>query len=611
MKCKRSRPQETPRRGGGPGRGGQEPSRSSSSSSRSSSSGRLASSRRSYSSSSRSSSSRGAEGRKHYPVFTAEYARRYGGGNFPFLCLDPGGQSTQVHSPLLRLKQLPPTPWVRDRPRWILYNEYVFLRELGKGTYAKVVLCRSLRTGDFCALKIFRNESSYKKAYWDEVGALQALCRPHPEDAQQQQYEVGLCEASQTSGGGGGVVVSAATARCDAFDAAAVCQGRAGRFIVPIAHLPHPVHHAIVLPPLGPSLLDLLRCIREVSLRTEDEAAPAARQRSRAMNGAETAGDALPQRGAIEVHYRGLPLPLLRTVLYQILLFLRHAHRRGIVHTDLKPENVLFESNDTLMTRVCIRRHCYNNTAATSPAFLDPAQRGGVGGGAAASASPAFNAAARAASVSEAVVNVQLPVMNAVRVIDVGAAEFLSNCRQVSALDGVTPVFYHRIHTTHYRSVEVLLGLGWTSSADLWSLGCMIPELLTGDCVFMPRDDLEHLALMQHIVGPFDAAEGGAQAAAAVVGRVFAKGRRFGDYFDTRTMQLAWPQPSTAAASHRRRRSASLEDLRYVASRPTLEEVLGPIPLLHDLCRRMLDYDPLRRITAAEALHHPFFTAPA
>jgi hypothetical protein len=47
--------------------------------------------------------------------------------------------------------------------------------------------------------------------------------------------------------------------------------------------------------------------------------------------------------------------------------------------------------------------------------------------------------------------------------------------------------FSTKIQTRQYRSPEVLLGVNYDTSADLWSFACMIFELITGDFLFEPR----------------------------------------------------------------------------------------------------------------------------
>jgi serine/threonine protein kinase len=47
--------------------------------------------------------------------------------------------------------------------------------------------------------------------------------------------------------------------------------------------------------------------------------------------------------------------------------------------------------------------------------------------------------------------------------------------------------FTSDIQTRQYRSPEVILGAKYNSSADIWSLGCMTFELLTGDYLFEPK----------------------------------------------------------------------------------------------------------------------------
>ncbi|ORZ13076.1 kinase-like domain-containing protein [Absidia repens] len=67
-----------------------------------------------------------------------------------------------------------------------------------------------------------------------------------------------------------------------------------------------------------------------------------------------------------------------------------------------------------------------------------------------------------------------------VKIVDLGNA-----CR----VDGK---FKHVIQTRQYRSPEVIVGMVWNDRADIWSLGCLVYELLTGDYLFDPRIDSKY-----------------------------------------------------------------------------------------------------------------------
>lgn len=64
------------------------------------------------------------------------------------------------------------------------------------------------------------------------------------------------------------------------------------------------------------------------------------------------------------------------------------------------------------------------------------------------------------------------------------------------------------IQTREYRGPEVMLDGEYDESADLWSLACMIFELITGDYLFDPRKGKtykkndDHLALIEELIGP-------------------------------------------------------------------------------------------------------------
>ena len=39
------------------------------------------------------------------------------------------------------------------------------------------------------------------------------------------------------------------------------------------------------------------------------------------------------------------------------------------------------------------------------------------------------------------------------------------------------------VSTRHYRAPEVILGLGWSFPCDIWSVGCIVVELATGEAL--------------------------------------------------------------------------------------------------------------------------------
>lgn len=68
--------------------------------------------------------------------------------------------------------------------------------------------------------------------------------------------------------------------------------------------------------------------------------------------------------------------------------------------------------------------------------------------------------------------------------------------------------FSDDIQTRQYRSPETIINAGYDTSADMWSLACMIFELVTGDYLFDPKAseeyprDEDHLALFIELLGP-------------------------------------------------------------------------------------------------------------
>ncbi|KAJ5552008.1 hypothetical protein N7535_000046 [Penicillium sp. DV-2018c] len=231
----------------------------------------------------------------------------------------------------------------------------------------------------------------------------------------------------------------------------------------------------------------------------------------------------------------------------QLFTSVAFLHDLNLIHTDLKPENILLVSN-------AYQTFTYNRTIPSS--------------------SHATNRNARQRRVL---------LDGEIRLIDFGSATFDDE--------------YHSsvVSTRHYRAPEIILNLGWSFPCDIWSIGCILVEFFTGDALFQTHDNLEHLAMMEAVIG--------SRIDTALVKKVMAAGRNgssnsAAEYFNRN--KLDYPNSSTTRASR-----------KYVrAMKPLTEFIPTSTPFNRsflDLLRRIFVYDPKNRITAKEALKHPWF----
>ncbi|CAN8003283.1 unnamed protein product, partial [Ixodes pacificus] len=61
---------------------------------------------------------------------------------------------------------------------------------------------------------------------------------------------------------------------------------------------------------------------------------------------------------------------------------------------------------------------------------------------------------------------------------------------------------YTYIQSRFYRSPEVILGLPYGTSIDMWSLGCILAELYTGFPLFPGENEADQLACIMEVLGP-------------------------------------------------------------------------------------------------------------
>ncbi|WRX17549.1 Protein kinase domain - like 10 [Theobroma cacao] len=161
--------------------------------------------------------------------------------------------------------------------------------------------------------------------------------------------------------------------------------------------------------------------------------------------------------------------------------------------------------------------------------------------------------------------------------------------------------------TRWYRAPELLLNCSeYTAAIDIWSVGCILGEIMTREPLFPGKDYVHQLRLITEVVNFWYDIPGDGDEGITVEVRYKQLGR---DLIDTFAMLIGSPDDASLGflrSDNARRYVRQLPQCRkqqFSARFPNMSAVAV------DLLEKMLVFDPNKRITVDEALCHPYLVS--
>ncbi|XP_063688797.1 dual specificity tyrosine-phosphorylation-regulated kinase 1A-like isoform X1 [Bolinopsis microptera] len=183
------------------------------------------------------------------------------------------------------------------------------------------------------------------------------------------------------------------------------------------------------------------------------------------------------------------------------------------------------------------------------------------------------------------------PKRSAIKIIDFG-----SSCQYGQRI-------FQYIQSRFYRSPEVLLGLQYSMAIDVWSLGCILVEMHTGEPLFAGQNEFDQMVKIVEVLG---------LPPAGLLDKA-PKTRKFFDRLPDGTYVLK-KNPNPSSKEPLSPGSRTLHKILGVetggpggrrAGKPG--HSVADYTKFKDLLLRMLEYDAEKRIIPTEALEHRFF----
>lgn len=168
--------------------------------------------------------------------------------------------------------------------------------------------------------------------------------------------------------------------------------------------------------------------------------------------------------------------------------------------------------------------------------------------------------------------------------------EYIMNC-EIALTDFGNSYFYEKrtrneIQDRRYRAPEIILDLNYGYACDIWSVSCVVFELLTGFTLFEPDEsplnkDIHHLFLMEKLLGPMP------------IG-MKKKSKRCKFLFD-------------------KKRNYHIKNVMPFNPKPLKQRLVEQFLFSKDEAKEICDfllcglkYEPSERLTAKEMLEHPW-----
>jgi dual specificity tyrosine-phosphorylation-regulated kinase 1 len=181
---------------------------------------------------------------------------------------------------------------------------------------------------------------------------------------------------------------------------------------------------------------------------------------------------------------------------------------------------------------------------------------------------------------------------------------------------------YSYIQSRYYRAPEVILGLPYSVAIDMWSLGCMLAEMNTGEPLFYCSDHFELMQNFVKLLGMLPKAM--LDKASDSVNRQFFDKKKTaqGDQYVLRTTKPPHLKSKSNSSEQCKAESCepiepSTDPIGSLTEVITVDSLQKSTPsdqyntprnyeLFIDLVSKMLTYKPEDRITPEDALSHPF-----
>lgn len=194
----------------------------------------------------------------------------------------------------------------------------------------------------------------------------------------------------------------------------------------------------------------------------------------------------------------------------------------------------------------------------------------------------------------------------AIKVIDFGSA-----CHESQQT-------YTYIQSRFYRSPEVLLGLRYTTAIDMWSFGCIVAELFLGLPIFPGSSEYNQVTRITEAVGNIP----DYMIISGKYGHRYFNRKRVGNeegefhYFLKDIKQYSEERKKTEKPSKRYFSTFNLDELVLKYPMPRSKEMTSieeekEMKIRHhllDFLKKVLQIDPLKRLTPQEASRHPFIS---